>query len=353
MKGLVLAGGSGTRLRPFTYSQPKHLLPVGGKAIIDYGIEAMAAAAIREIGVVVGVETDGPLREHLTDGSRFGLHMDYVFQPEPRGLAHAVLCAEEFLAGEPFFMFLGDNLLQDPLEDMVRSFSARGGGAVIALKEVRNPSDYGVAELDAEGRVTRLLEKPSVPPTNLAVVGAYAFGPEIVDACKKVHPSLRGELEITDAIQVLIDDGRPVLPHRLAGWWKDTGKPEHLLEANQCVLDGLQRDIRGQVVDSQLAGVVFVADGARLERCRLQGPVVIGPSARVEDSCLGPYVSLGAYSRVARTGVAHSILMDEAQAYGLGELSHSILGRRASASAQSPRGTLSLLLGDDAQVRLD
>jgi len=259
MKGLILAGGSGTRLRPFTYSQPKHLLPVGGKPIIDYGIEALAAAGIREIGVVVGVETDGPLRQHLADGSRYGVEIDYVFQPKPRGLAHAVMCAEQFLAGEPFFMFLGDNLLQDPLADIVRAFNNTERGSVIALKEVPNPSDYGVAQLDERGAVVRLVEKPTHPPSSLAVVGAYAFVPEIVDACKKVLPSNRGELEITDAIQLLIDDDRPVFPHRLRGWWKDTGKAEHLLQANQCVLDELKGTVEGEAENCELSGAVYIA----------------------------------------------------------------------------------------------
>ncbi len=353
MKGLVLAGGSGTRLRPFTHSQPKHLLPVGGKAIIDYGIEALAAAGIREMGVVVGVETDRPLREHLADGSRFGLHLHYIFQPEPRGLAHAVLCAEEFLAEEPFFLFLGDNLLQDPLGDMVREYLREGKGEVIALKDVPNPSDYGVAELDASGKVVRLLEKPARPPSSLAVVGAYVFGPEIVDACREVRTSPRGELEITDAIQVLIDGGRPVLPHRLRGWWKDAGNPEHLLEANQCVLDDLQGESRGKAMDCELTGEVLIGEGARLERCTVQGPVVVGEGARAEHSRLGPYVSLGANSCVLSCAVWKSILMEEAQVEGLGDLSHSILGRRAKASAKVPQGKLSLLLGDDSQVCLD
>ncbi len=353
MKGLVLAGGSGTRLRPFTYSQPKHLLPVGGKAIIDYGIEALAAAGIRELGVVVGMETDGPLRQHLADGSRYGVDIDYVFQPQPRGLAHAVLCAEEYLAGEPFFLFLGDNLLQDPLGEMVREFIRTERGSVIALKEVPNPSDYGVAQLDEQGRVVRLVEKPAHPPSALAVVGAYAFGPEIMDACKRVRPSNRGELEITDAIQSLIDDGRPVLPHRLRGWWKDTGKAEHLLEANECVLDELRGMAEGETVDCQLSGAVHVAPGARLEKCVVHGPVVVAKGAHAQGSHLGPYVSLGPEAQVVDSRVLHSILMDGAQASQVGALTHSILGRRSRAVGKGSTRTVSLLLGDDGHVQFE
>ncbi len=352
MKGLVLAAGSGTRLRPFTYSQPKHLLSVGGRAIIEYGLAAIAVAGIREVGVVVGPETDRPLREHLGDGSQYGLHISFVYQSAPKGLAHAVLCAEQYLEEQAFLMFLGDNLMQDSLVGIVERFAQAQEGAVIALKDVPNPSDYGVAELDSTGRVVRLLEKPARPPSNLAVVGAYAFSPQIVDACRKTRPSARGELEIVDAIQLFIEAGRPVLAHRLEGWWKDTGKPEHLLEANDCVLDTVERDVRGQVVESEIVGPVVLAEDARVYRSTVRGPALIGPKVSVECSRLGPYVSLGRGVRISDSSVERSIVMDGAQLKGMSHLMESIVGRHVVASARNTEGRSTLILGDEARVRL-
>ncbi len=350
MKGLVLAAGSGTRLRPFTHTQPKHLLPVGGKAIIAYGIEAMAAAGIRDVGVVVGTETEAPLRSYLEDGARLGVRISYVSQPQPKGLAHAVMCAETYLDGEPFVLYLGDNLMEDSLTGLLDAFDGCAGGGVIALKQVPNPSDYGVAALDGQGRIVRLLEKPSQPPSDLAVVGVYVFSNEILDACRRIRPSGRGELEITDAIQRMVDDGRPVLAHRLQGWWKDTGKPRHLIEANALVLDRLESRVEGRLEGTKVEGTVVVEQGASIVDCTLRGPVYVGRDAQVVESQLGPYVSLGACVRVAGTTMEHSILMDEANVRGPATLSWSVIGRRAHVTAEGVASPLSLLLGDDGEV---
>ncbi len=352
MKGLILAAGSGTRLRPFTHTHPKHLLPVGGKAIIAYGIDAMAAVGIRDVGIVVGAETEGPLRDYLGDGACFGVRLSYVFQPQPKGLAHAVMCAERFLDGEAFVLYLGDNLMEDTLAGMLAAFHELTEGAVIALKQVPNPSDYGVAALDGQGRILRLVEKPAQPPSDLAVVGVYVFSRDILDACRRVQPSGRGELEITDAIQLMVDDGRPVLAHRLQGWWKDTGKPRHLIEANALILDQMGLSLRGKLEGTEVEGTVIVEPGAHIARSTLRGPVYVGPDAVVTDSHIGPYVSLGRCVHVEHACLEHSILMDEAIVRGAVALSWSVLGCRARVLADELAPPLSLLLGDDGETRV-
>ena len=249
LKGLILSGGKGTRLRPITHTSAKQLVPVANKPVLFYGIEAMAQAGIADVGIIIAPETGGEIRTAAGDGSRFGVRITYIVQDEPLGLAHAVLTAESFLGDSPFVMYLGDNLLQGGIEDLVSSFQADGPDALILLTPVPDPENYGVAELN-DGQVVRLVEKPSQPKTDLALVGVYMFGPCVHDAAKAIEPSGRGELEITDAIQHLVDQGRRVEPHIVRGWWKDTGRLEDMLAANRLVLDTIQARL-----DGKLAGV--------------------------------------------------------------------------------------------------
>src|SRR5204863_1562129 len=265
LKGLILSGGKGTRLRPITHTSAKQLIPVANKPVLFYGIEAMANAGIVDVGIIIAPETGDEIRAAAGDGSRFGIKLTYIVQDEPLGLAHAVLTAEQFLGDAPFVMYLGDNLLQGGIEDLVAAFRANEPDALILLTPVPDPEHYGVAELDGD-RVVRLAEKPPQPTTNLALVGVYMFTAAIHDAARAISPSARGELEITDAIQYLVDGGRRVEPHVVKGWWKDTGRLEDMLEANRLVLDTIAARNDGEMVDSQCDGRVVIAEGARLER---------------------------------------------------------------------------------------
>ncbi len=304
LKGLILSGGEGTRLRPITHTSAKQLVPVANKPVLFYGIEALVEAGVKEIGIVIAPETGAEIAEAVGDGSKFGASISYIQQEAPLGLAHAVLTSEQFLQDGPFVMYLGDNLLRDGISDLVKAFRSSEPDALILLTQVPDPGNYGVAELDGD-RVVRLIEKPEDPPTDLALVGVYMFGPPIFEAAKAIKPSRRGELEITDAIQWLIDGGRRVESHRVIGWWKDTGQLDDMLEANRLVLEDIDRRVDGELVDSRVEGRVVVEAGARLERAVVRGPAIIGAGARITDAYIGPvYVDRCGRQRGARRGRA-------------------------------------------------
>src|ERR671918_1635864 len=283
MKGLILSGGKGTRLRPITHTSAKQLVPVANKPVLFYGIEAMAEAGIEEVGIIIAPETGGEIREAAGDGSRFGVSIEYIEQDAPLGLAHAVLTAEEFLGDSPFVMYLGDNLLRHGIVALVDTFRDEQPDALILLTPVPDPEHYGVAEL-SDGRVSRLVEKPKQPQTDLALVGVYMFTPVIFDAARAIEPSWRGELEITDAIQALVDRGLQVDPHIVLGWWKDTGQVQDMLEANRLVLDDLEERMDGELDDARVEGRVVIEPGAKLERTTVRGPAVIGAGSRLLDA---------------------------------------------------------------------
>ena len=308
LKGLILSGGKGTRLRPITHTSAKQLVPVANKPVLFYGIAAMADAGIEEVGIIIAPETGEEIRAAAGDGSRFGIKLTYIVQDEPLGLAHAVLTAEAFLADSPFVMYLGDNLLQGGIQDLVTAFRQHGPDALILLTPVPDPESYGVAELK-DGAVVRLVEKPPEPKTDLALVGVYMFTSCIHDAARAIEPSGRGELEITDAIQHLVDSGMRVEPHVVRGWWKDTGRLEDMLAANRLVLDTIEAKVEGELIESQVDGRVVVAPGARLERCAVRGPAIIGAGARLTDCYVGPYTAIGEGCTIENAEVEHSILL--------------------------------------------
>jgi len=270
---LILSGGKGTRLRPLTHTSAKQLVPVANKPVLFYGIEAMAGAGITEVGIIIAPETGEEIRAAAGDGSRFGVAITYIEQEAPLGLAHAVLTAEDFLAGSPFVMYLGDNLLRDGIAPLVETFRTESPDALILLTPVPDPEHYGVAELE-DGRVARLVEKPREPKTDLALVGVYMFTAAILDAARAIEPSGRGELEITDAIQHLVDSGLRVDPHIVHGWWKDTGQVEDMLEANRLILDDLETRVDGELIDSRVEGRVVIEEGSVLERSTVRGPAI-------------------------------------------------------------------------------
>jgi glucose-1-phosphate thymidylyltransferase len=353
LRGLILSGGAGTRLRPITHTSAKQLVPVANKPVLFYGIEALVAAGIEQIGIIVAPETGGEIREAVGDGSAFGASVTFIEQDAPKGLAHALLTAEAFLEDEPFVMYLGDNLLRDGITDLVARFRESEPDALILLTKVADPWHYGVAELDGK-RVVRLVEKPKDPPSDMALVGVYMFGSPIFDAAKKIEPSWRDELEITDAIQLLIDGGSRVESHTVAGWWKDTGQLADMLEANRLVLEDLERSIEGEIVDSKVEGRVVVEEGARLERAVVRGPAIIGAGARVSDAYVGPYTSVGRDVTVARCEVEHSILLSGAHVSDLSaRLEASLLGRdvKLTGSDGVPK-TLRMIVGDRSEIEI-
>src|SRR3954463_1811218 len=292
LKGLILSGGKGTRLRPITHTSAKQLVPVANKPVLFYGIEAMAAAGIHEVGIIIAPETGDEIRGAAGDGSRFGVEISYIVQDEPLGLAHAVLTAEPFLGDDAFVMYLGDNLLQGGIADLVDAFARNAPDALILLTPVPDPEHYGVAELN-DGRVVRLAEKPPEPKTDLALVGVYMFTAQIHEAARAIEPSGRGELEITDAIQHLVDTGERVEPHIVEGWWKDTGRLDDMLEANRLILETIHAPNGRQCTDSSVDGRVVIEAGAHLERSTVRGPAIIGAGARLIDAYVGPYTAIG------------------------------------------------------------
>ena len=351
MKGLILSGGKGMRLRPITHTSAKQLVPVANKPVLFYGIEAMAQAGIVDIGIIIAPETGDEIRTAAGDGSQFGVAITYIEQDEPLGLAHASLTAEDYLDGEPFVMYLGDNLLQGGITELVTSFVASAPDALILLTPVEDPQNYGVAELDGD-RVVRLVEKPAQPATDLALVGVYMFTAGIHDAARAIEPSARGELEITDAIQYLVNAGRRVEPHIVRGWWKDTGRLEDMLEANRLVLDRIEPRVEGELVQSQCDGRVVVEPGARLERTTVRGPAIIGAGARITDAYIGPYTSIGEGCVISDAEVEHSILLEGSQVTNLeGRMESSLLGRnvKIARGTRQPRA-YRFMVGDNSEI---
>jgi glucose-1-phosphate thymidylyltransferase len=352
LKGLILSGGRGVRLRPITHTSAKQLVPVANKPVLFYGIEAMADAGIGEIGIIIAPETGDEIRAAAGDGSRFGVRITYIVQDEPLGLAHAVLTAEAFLGDAPFVMYLGDNLLQGGIEGLVRAFTTNAPDALILLTPVPDPEHYGVAELDGD-RVVRLAEKPPEPKTNLALVGVYMFTPQIHEAARAIEPSGRGELEITDAIQHLVDGGARVEPHVVEGWWKDTGRLDDMLEANRLILETIHPQHNGEYPDSTVEGRVIIEPGAHLERCTVRGPAIIGANARLIDAYIGPYTAVGDGCVVERAEVEHSILLAGSSVRNLaGRMESSLLGRNVHINRDERRQPRAyrFMVGDNSEI---
>ena len=359
MKALILAGGAGTRLRPITHTSAKQLVPVANKPILFYGIDAMVAAGISEIGVIVG-DTRAEVMAALGDGSRFGASFTFIPQDAPLGLAHCVLIASDFLGDDDFVMYLGDNLLEQDLGAFVHAFEhARSGNeppaAQILLKQVPDPHRFGIAELDDDGHVVRLVEKPADPRSDLALVGVYLFDRTINEAVRAIDPSPRGELEITDAIQWLVDQGKRVRCELLTGWWIDTGKLTPLLEANRLLLEKIETRIDGKVDDaSTVDGRVIVEAGAIVTNSILRGPLVIGAGAQITDSFVGPFSAIGEGCEITNSEVEHSVIMERSRVIDIQRLEDSLIGKEAvvSRSHLRPRA-LRLMVGDHCQIDVE
>ncbi len=356
MKALILSGGKGTRLRPLTYTGAKQLVPVANKPILWYGIEAIAATGITQVGIIISPETGVEIQAQTGNGEQFGIEITYILQDQPLGLAHAVKVARPFLGDSAFVMYLGDNLIEDNLDSFLAHFQQNQLDSLILLRQVSNPSAFGVATVDEKGRVVALVEKPPVPPSNLALVGLYFFAPTIHHAIDRIQPSARGELEITDAIQALISQQNQVEALQLQGWWLDTGKKDDLLEANRIILDTLlHQDKQGQIDDqSKIIGRVAIAATAQIINSTIRGPVIIGDHCRIENSFIGPYSSIADGVYIKDADLEHSVILQNAQILGIQQrIVDSVIGQRAklTLAPRQPKA-LRFLIGDDSQIEL-
>jgi glucose-1-phosphate thymidylyltransferase len=354
MKGLILSGGKGTRMRPLTYTSAKQLIPVANKPVLTYGIEAIVAAGIQDIAIIVSPETGKEIRDCIGDGARYGANIHYIEQDAPRGLAHAVLTAEPFLRDSAFVMYLGDNLLQYGITPLVEEYRSIDCNSEILLTRVPNPSQFGVAELaDDSKRVLRLTEKPAEPKSDLALVGVYMFDEHIFEAAKAIKPSKRGELEITDAIQWLLDNGYTVHPHIVKGWWKDTGKIEDMLEANRTVLDTFDRDVRGDITgESAIEGKVVIEAGAQIVDSVVRGPAIIGADARIVHAYVGPYTSIGNRCVVERCEIENSIVLENSSLSHVdGRIEASLIGKNVKIGRTHRKPVAyRFMVGDNSEV---
>lgn len=351
MKGLILSGGKGTRLRPLTYTRAKQLVPVANKPVLFYGIEALVEAGIRSIGVVVG-DTADEIRAAVGDGSPWGIDVTYIEQDAPRGLAHAVLISQDFIKDDPFVVYLGDNLLNKSIRPFVQQFVKERPAAQILLAHVPDPQMFGVAELDGN-RVIRLIEKPAKPKSDLALVGVYMFGSEIFDSVQQIKPSFRNELEITDAIQHLIDKGLIVTPHIVDGWWKDTGKLEDILEANRLILEMMESRIDGEIdSDSRIEGNVIIEKGAQIKQSTVRGPAIIGARTQIINGYVGPFTSIMNDVEITDSEIEHSIVMEHSIISELGNrITDSLIGRNVRIYRQPVKpSAYRFMLGDNSEV---
>ena len=356
MKALILSGGKGTRLRPLTHTGAKQLVPVVNKPILWYGIEQIVAAGIKDIGIVISPETGDEIRAVTGSGTRFNCNITYIPQTSPNGLAHAVKIAQPFLGKSSFLMYLGDNLIQDSLTEFVKSFQQQQLDAMILLKQVPNPTAFGVAELNGQGEVIRLVEKPKSPPSNLALVGVYLFSCTVHEIIPKLKPSVRGELEITDAIQALVDSGKNVTAQQLQGWWLDTGKKDDLLEANQIILDTtLTSKILGEVDSTtKISGRVHIGKGSSIINSTIRGPVVIGENCYVKNCFIGSYSSIADNVKLVDIEIEHSVLLKDSVIEQVHQrIVDSLIGRRSKLinSPQRPKASR-LMIGDDCVIEL-
>jgi glucose-1-phosphate thymidylyltransferase len=353
VKALVLCAGKGTRLRPLTHTGAKHLIPVANKPILFYALEALAQAGVRDVALVVG-DSYADIERAVRDGSQWGLSVRYLEQRDPRGLAHAVMIGREFIGDDRFIVYLGDNLFQHGVNEFVAE-NGSGCDAALMVHEVEDPRSLGVVEMNSEGRVVGVEEKPQEPKSNLAITGIYLFTPRIFDAIARIKPSARNELEITDAIQRLIDDGGVVRAHSMRGWWKDTGRPADVLDANRLLLEPLKRSIpRGSCEDSRIEGRVAIGPNTRVLRSTIRGPVMIADDCHIEGSFIGPFTAISRRSKIVNVEIENSIVMQNCQVINVrGRIDSTLLGKNVVLTRTEARpASHSFVLGDESQAFL-
>ena len=357
MRGLLLAGGHGTRLRPLTFTGNKHMLPLANKPMLQYGLEHLKNAGIKDIGIILGPVKEGVV-EYFRDGSNFGVDITYIEQPDPKGLAHAVLVAHEYLKGQPFVMYLGDNLLKQGVKPFIDVFNKTDSDFVGGVAKVNDPSRYGVVEYHKDGTIKKIVEKPKEPISEWALIGLYVFNERVFDAIKEIKPSWRGELEITDTIQTLLNQGLRINIVKVEGWWKDTGKPEDLLDANQLILDDLQPYNNGHVKDTAtVTNSVGIGQGTIIHRrTTIRGPAIIGDHCEIgPNTYIGPYTSIGNDSTVLNTEIENSIVMEGSYIDCGRKITDSLIGRRVkimSSELARARKGYKLIVGDQSTINL-
>jgi glucose-1-phosphate thymidylyltransferase len=356
MKGLILAGGHGTRLRPLTFTGNKHMIPIANKPMLLHGMDHLIDAGVKEIGIILGPIKEG-VRDTVGNGSKFGVNITYIDQPDPKGLAHAVLISEDFIKGEPFIMYLGDNLIKQGVKPLIYSYFNEASDCVICVSAVNNPAQYGIVELDSKGNLSRLVEKPKDPKSNLALAGVYLFNSSIFEAVKSISPSWRNELEITDAIQYLLEKGKKITYQKIEGWWKDTGRPDDLLEANHLLLDDLDSACIGKVhASSKILGKVSVGKNTVIrEDTRIKGPVIIGENCEIGPHVyIGPYAAIGDNVKVLSGEIEGSIIMQDAIINCNKRIIDSIIGKHSrleSGDNLRPSGAR-FVLGENTLCRI-
>ena len=352
MKGVILHGGAGTRLRPLTFSGPKQLIPVANKPISQYVLEDLRDAGIHDIAIILGETFPEMVREHYGDGGKFNVKVTYIFQGKPLGIAHAVNLCREFVGEESFVVYLGDNLIQNGVKKPLEKFLSEDFDAFILLKEVEDPTRFGVAEIDEKGKLIRLIEKPKIPPSKYAIVGIYFFKPVVFDVIKDLKPSWRGELEITDTLQLMIQRGYKVGYDVVDGWWLDTGKKDDILYANALILDErIKRDIKGEIVDSKVEGRVTIDEGAKIVNSTIRGPAIIGGNSLIENSYIGPYTSIGEEAKIINSEIDYCVILKGATIKGVERLRESLIGRYAMVMRNEDTvKTIKLNVGDYSEI---
>lgn len=352
MKALVLSGGKGTRLRPLTFTCAKQLIPVANKPILGYVLDQIAETEIREVGIITAPETANYVKEYVKDGSEWNFNVSYISQ-EPLGLAHAVKTAQKFLAQDSFVMCLGDNLTGQGINTLVQNFKKENLDSLILLKEVDDPSRFGIAKLDKKGNIVKLVEKPKTPMGNLAIIGTYLFSNKVHGAIERIKPSWRGELEITDAIQEMVNRGFKVRAEKLDTWWLDTGKKDDILVANAKILDSyVKRKINGKTTESTIEGRVTIKKNAKITNSTIRGPCIIGKNCIIENSFIGPYTSVGDGAQILDSSVEYCVILENAIITGVDRLEESLIGKKANVSKNHKKRVLKLNVGDYSEVEI-
>jgi len=352
VKGIILHGGAGTRLRPLTFSGPKQLIPVANKPVSQYVLEDLVSSGVKEIAIVLGKTFPELVKEYYRDGSAFGAKITYIYQGKPLGIAHAVKLCKDFVGNDKFVVYLGDQILQSGISQYLEKFLSQDYDAMILLKEVEDPSRYGVAEFDDKGNLVKLVEKPKTPPSKYALVGIYFFKPVVFEAIEDLKPSWRGELEITDTIQIMLERNYKVGYEILKGWWFDTGKSEDILAVNAKILDErAKEEISGEIKNSKIEGRVEVGKGTKILNSIIRGPLTIGENCIIENSYIGPYTSIGRNSKIVESSIEYCIILEGASIIGVERLEESLVGRYAKVvKEKSNRKLLKLNVGDYSEV---
>jgi glucose-1-phosphate thymidylyltransferase len=352
MKALVLSGGRGTRLRPLTFTTAKQLIPVANKPILGYVLDHIAQTNIKEVGVIIAPETGQDVKNYVKDGTEWNINVTYIPQ-EPLGLAHAVKTAQNFLGKDNFIMCLGDNLIGKGFNTLIKKFENEKLDALILLKEVEDPTRFGIAVLDEKDNVVKLIEKPKTPPSNLALVGVYIFSNKVHKAIERIKPSWRGELEITDAIQEMVNQGCKVKAEKLETWWLDTGKKDDILFANAKILDEyIKQEIKGETIESKIEGRVEIQENTKIINSTIRGPAIIGENCTIQNSFIGPYTSIGNNTQITESSIEYSVILENTQIKNIDRLEESLIGRNAKVTKNSRKGTIKLHIGDYSEVEV-